>query len=154
MAIEMSKITDVYNQLIAQTNTLFLSKERLHNPYVLTENPDGIRKNAWGIRVNGATKEDLEFCDMSLSRSFDLILTRQFVSLAGDEDGFDSVTIELLEAQQSFAAMVYSYNELQIEDKIDKIDIVDISGITLETGLEKKFLNCIVSFNITISEKL
>lgn len=150
----MSKITDVYNQVMLKTNELFPSKERLHNPYNLIENPDGIRKNAWGMAVLGASNDTQDFCDLSIVRGFQLILTRQFVSLAGKEDGFDSVTVELLEAQQSFLEMVYSFNELLIEDKIDRIDIVDISGIELETGTEKKFLNCSVTFNITISERL
>ncbi|GEM_PF-6064827 len=150
----MTKITDVYNQLILKTNELFSTKERLHNPYNLLENPDLVRKNGWGVGVLEANQETQDFCDMTLSRSFQLVLTRQFISLVGKESGFDAVTVELLEAQQAFCSMVFSYNELQVEDKVDRIDLVNISGIELETGAEKKFLNCSVNFNIVISERL
>lgn len=150
----MSKISTVYAKLTDKTGKLFLTKQRLHNPYNLTENPDGIRRNGWGLAVNSANNETQDFCDLSLSRSFNLVLTRQFVSLAGKEDGFDSVSIELLEAQQSFLAMIYNPDELGITESIDRIDINEVSGIEFETTDEKKFLNCNITFTITISERL
>ena len=150
----MSKISDVYDQLTAKTEELFSSKVRLHNPYSVGENPDIIRKDGWGIRVLSATKEDIEFCNLTLNRSFELVLVKQFVSLAGKEDGFDSSTKSILEDQQSFCSMIYAYTRLELTEKISRVEINDISGIEFQVSDEKKFLTATVNFTITVSEKL
>lgn len=151
----MSKITTVYNSLIDVTAGLFFfGRTRLHNPYDIDENPDIVKKNAWGIKVNDANPEVQQYCDLSLSRSFTLVLVRNFVSLASKEDGFDAVTIDLIEAQQSFAQVLMSPSELAQPDLIDRIDIDNISGIQELTSGEKKYLLSEVTFTITISERI
>ena len=150
----MSKISDVYNSLIDEVGTLFSAKTRLHNPYNLDENPDIVKKNSWGIKVDSATKEDQQFCDLSISRRFTLVLVRQFISLASKEDGFDAATLDLLEAQQSFSQLIVSPDELGQQSYIDIINISDISGIQEMTSGEKKYLFSEVTFTITISESI
>lgn len=148
----MSKISNVYDALITETETLFTGKSRLHNPYELIENPEIVRKNAWGLRVETAQNPEQEFCQISIERTFTMVLVRQFVTLASKEDGFDSVTKELLESQQSFLGLIYSPTELMRQNDIDIIRIQNISGIEQLISEEKKFLFCEVTFTITISE--
>jgi hypothetical protein len=81
-----------------------------------------------------------------------MVFLRQFVSLAGKEDGFDAVTLGILEDQQSFSQLIFSPSELGVEPDIARIEIESISGIQeLATG-EKKYLFGEITFNITISE--
>jgi hypothetical protein len=148
----MSKISDVYDSLISETSSLFYTKSRLHNPYEPLENPEIVRKNAWGIRVESAISPTQEFCQMAIERTFTMVLVRQFISLASKEDGFDSVTKELLESQQSFLALVYSPSEIMKQNEIDIVTIQNVSGIQQLVDSEKKFLFCEVTFTITISE--
>jgi len=150
----MTQITDVYNALVTQLGTTLSGKIRLHNPYNLEENAAIVAKDSWGLRVENATKQDLEFCDLSLERSFTVVLMRQLVSLASKEDGFDAITLGMLEDQQSVAALLSSPNELGQESKIDFINITDISGIQEMTSGEKKYLFSEVAFTITISESI
>lgn len=148
----MSKISTVYSALISEIETLFPNKTRLHNPYSLDENPDLVRKDSWGLKVEGASREEIEYCNLSLSRTFTMVFLRQFVSLAGKEDGFDAVTLGILEDQQSFSQLIFSPSELGVEPDIVRIEIESISGIQeLATG-EKKYLFGEITFNITISE--
>ena len=148
----MSKITDVYSAVIDQIETLFPTKTRLHNAYNLEENPEIVRKDSWGLRVETATREDTEFCNLSLNRQFTIVFLRHFISLAGKEDGFDAVTVSILEDQQSFSNLFYSPSELGEQAIIDRIEISNISGIQeLATG-EKRYLYGEITFNILISE--
>lgn len=150
----MSRITNVYNALVTQLSTTLSGKIRLHNPYNLEENAAIVAKDSWGLRVESATKQDQEFCNLSLERSFTVVLMRQMVSLASKEDGFDAVTVGMLEDQQSVAALLSSPNELGQESIIDFINITDISGIQEMTSGEKKYLFSEVAFTITISESI
>jgi hypothetical protein len=148
----MSKISTVYTSLVSSITTALSAKTRLHNPYEIEENPEIIRKDAFGIRVLDATREDIEFCNLSLSRSFSIVLVRQFVSLSGKEDGFDSVTALILEDQQTVAGILFSPSEIDQQNSIDRIDITNISGIQELTAGEKRYLFGEVTFNILISE--
>jgi hypothetical protein len=148
----MSKISTVYSALITAIETAFPGKTRLHNPYQLEENPDLVRKDAWGIKVLEADREDIEYCNLSLNRSFSVVFLRHFVSLSGKEDGFDYVTGQILEDQQTLAQLLFSPTEIGEQGNIDRIEITSISGIQeLVTG-EKRYLFGEVTFNILISE--
>ena len=148
----MSKISTIYPAIISTIETLFPAKTRLHNPYNVEENPDLVRKNAWGLRVESAEKVDQEFCDLSLSRQYTVIFVRNFVSLQGKEDGFDATTVSILEDQQSLTSALYSTDRIGQSALIDIIDIVSISGVQELKTDEKKYLLCEVTFTITISE--
>lgn len=148
----MSKISTVYAALISSIETLYPLKTRLHNPYNLEENPDLVRKDSWGLKVEGANREDIEYCNLSLSRSFTMVFLRQFVSLAGKEDGFDVVTLGILEDQQLFSQLIFSPSELGVESDVARIEIESISGIQELASGEKKYLFGEITFNITISE--
>jgi hypothetical protein len=150
----MSKISTVYAAIISAINSNFAAKTRLHNPYQLEENPDIVRKDSWGIKVLEANQETVEFCNLSISRTFSVVFMRQFVSLAGKEDGFDVVTGLILEDQQTLSGILFSPTELNVQSSVDRIEITNISGIQeLATG-EKRYLFGEVTFNILISESI
>ena len=147
----MTKIESAYNSIIEACNDLYPMKSRLHNPYTLEENPDVIKKDSWGIRTNGANREEQDLCNLSLNRSFTFILIRQLVSLAGKEDGFDSITVKLLNDQQSFLERFYKSDNLGNLDNIDLVEIGDVSGIQSLVTDEKKYLFCEITFSIITS---
>jgi hypothetical protein len=148
----MTKISTVYSAIINKANQLYPNKTRLHNPYNLDENPDLVRKDSWGLKVQDASQETVEYCNLSLNRTFTIVFLRQFVSLASKEDGFDAVTASLLEDQQTFAQAIFSPNEIGQASNIDRIDITSISGIQEMTSGEKRYLFNELTFNILISE--
>lgn len=150
----MSKLSTVYSALISEINTLFPTKIRMHNANEVLSNPAMILKNSWGIIVGEASREDQEYCSLTLSRSYTIVLVRQFVSLNGKEDGFDAVNVAIMEDQQSLSALLHSPDELGVASEIDRIDVSPLSGITELTTGEEKFLAATVEFNIIISEAI
>lgn len=150
----MSKIGIVYPAVIDKIIELFPDKARMHNPYELLENPEICRKNAWGLRVESASREDLEFCDISINRTFTIVFVRQFVTLANKEDGFDAITVSMLEDQQTFLESFFSTDKIGQGDNIERIDIESISGVNELTGDEKKYLFSEITFNILINEAI
>jgi hypothetical protein len=150
----MSKIGIVYPAIIDKIITLFPTKARLHNPYELLENPEMCRKDAWGLKVESASREELEFCDISINRTFTIVFVRQFITLANKEDGFDAVTVSLIEDQQTFLEAFFSTDKIGQGDNIERIDIEAISGVNELVGDEKKYLFSEVTFNILINEAI
>jgi hypothetical protein len=148
----LSKIGTVYSAIVAQIEALYPSKLRLHNPYELTDNPEIVCKDSWGLRVEDANREDLEFCNLSVTRTFTIVFLRQFITLASKEDGFDTTTVNLLEDQQTFLNSFYSPDEINQQTNIDRIDFSGITGVREMTSNEKKYLFSEVTFTITISE--
>lgn len=148
----MSKISQTYDAIITKLNALYPAKQRLFNPYSLEENPEICRKDGWGLGVGDATRDEEEFCNLTLTRSFRFVLMRHFVTLAGKEDGFDSVTKSLLEDQQSFLNAFYATDQIGQGNIIERIDIDSISGITELAADEKKYLFNEVNFTITLNE--
>lgn len=150
----MSSITTIYNALIDELEALFPLKNRMHNPYNLDNNPDICKKDSWGLRVGDAEHVVNEFCTLSLKRTFTIVVMKNFVTLSSKEDGFDAVSVSLLEDQQSICQSLYSPAEIGQGSTIDIIDITSISGVQEMVSDEKKYLFSEVTFNITISEQI
>lgn len=147
----MTNVTVSYNAIIAKAESLFASKTRLHNPYELTDNPEIIMRNAWGLKVSPAERVDIEFCNLSISREYSFILLRQFATVGNSETAFDAVTVGLLEDQQTFLNHLWSQTELSIPDTIDEIQISNIGGIEFMQADQKKYLFTEITFRITVS---
>ena len=144
-------ISTVYDSIITKANTLFASKTRLHNPYEFSDNAEIMMKDAWGLKVNGAERLDIEFCNLSISRQYTLLLVRHFPTVGAAKDAFDSISKSLLEDQQLFLNLVYSPTELGVASLIDKIDINSIGGIEFNVSDQKKYLFIELTFTITLS---
>jgi len=150
----MTKISSVYDAIVTKTATLFPSKTRMHNPYEMTDNPEIILKNSYGIRVNSATRETVEFCNLYMVREFTFVMVRSFLTNGTKGTAFDDVSKLLLEDQQSFLSMIYSPSELDEQFSVERIEIGTVSGIEFMAANEKKYLLCEITFTITISESV
>jgi hypothetical protein len=148
------KVETVYDAVVSKLVALYPTKQRLFNPYSLLENPEIVRKDSYGIAVNDAVREELDFCKLSIAREFRFVLIRQFVTLAGKEDGFDAVTKSLLADQQTFLNAFFATDQIGQGDNIDRIDFNSISGIQQIEDGEKKYLFNEITFTITISESV
>ena len=147
----MSNISTAYDAIITRANALFASKTRLHNPYELSDNAEIMTKDAWGLKVNGAERLDIEFCNLSISREYTFILMRQFPTVGAASSAFDTITKALLEDQQVFLNNIWSPTELGIQNDIDQININSIGGIDFMNADQKKYLFTELTFTITLS---
>lgn len=144
-------ISSTYDAIISKAGALFTAKTRLHNPYELSDNAEIVTKDAWGLKVNGAERLDIEFCNLSISRQYTFVLVRQFPTVGSAKDAFDSISKSLLEDQQTFLNNVWSPAELGAPDDIDQISINSIGGIEFMTADQKKYLFNELTFTITLS---
>lgn len=145
-------ISTVYDAIVNKAGILFPSKQRIHNPYELSDNPELIMKDSWGLKVGSAERIDIEFCNLSVKREYVFILVRQFATVGNKEEAFDTVSKSLLEDQQTFMNSFYSPSEIGLPSSIDQIEISSIGGIEFNTADQKKYLFCELTFNITLSE--
>lgn len=150
----MSKVSTVYDSLITKLVEIFPSKTRMHNPYEFRDNAELMIKDAFGVRVGPATRAEMEFNKLTLSRSFTVVFARSFATTGSAADAFDAVSKLILEDQQTFLNNIYSPNELGAQTAIDQIEINDISGVDFVATNEKKFISSEVQFTITISESV
>ncbi|MEY3882115.1 MAG: hypothetical protein RIQ94_2911 [Pseudomonadota bacterium] len=147
----MSDISTIYDAIITKVDALFSGKLRIHNPYELSDNPELITKDSWGLKVETCDIEDMEFCKLTTTRQFAILFIRQFATIGNKEDAFDAVSKLILEDQQTLLNNLYSPTELDQNSIIDKIDIVNISGIEFTQSNQKKYLFCEIGFKITNS---
>jgi hypothetical protein len=143
--------TQIYNSILSSVSALFPNKQRIHNPYELSDNPELIMKDSWGIKVGQSSLVELVFCNLSTEREYSLLLIRQFASVGSKDTAFDAVTTSILEDQALLLDVLHSPNELGIPDIINNLVIGNISGIEFMQANEKKYLFCEVAFNITTS---
>lgn len=148
------KISTVYDAIITKVEALFPLKQRLHNPYELSDNPELIAKDSWGLKVGSATREELDFCNLSIGRDFTLILIRQFATVGSKDDAFDTISKLILEDQQTLLNNLWSPTELNQQTIIDQITLESIGGIDFQETNQKKYLFCEIAFRITMSESL
>ena len=148
------KISTIYDAIVSKCNALFPNKQRLHNPYELTDNPELIMNDAWGLKVLTSSYVENEFCNLTNSREFSLILTRGFATVGSKGDAFDVVTKLLLEDQNTLINNFYSTSELGIPSTIDQIEITFISGLDFMINNQKSLLYCEMIIKITMSESL
>lgn len=148
------KISTIYDSIVSKMNVLFPSKQRLHNPYELSDNPEIIAKDSWGLKIGSASREEIDYCNLSIAREFTLILIRQFATVGNKEDAFDAISKLLMEDQQTVLNNLWSTSELNQQSIIDQIVFESIGGIDFQETNQKKYLFCEITFRITISESL
>lgn len=150
----MSSISSVYDAIIARMGALFPSKTRLHNPYELSDNAEITTRDAWGLRVGVASQDIIEFCNFTSDREMTIVLQRQFPTTGKEPTAFDAITKSILEDQKTIVDNLFSPSELGVPNDIDKIDIVNISGIQFNQDDQKKYIFVEISFTITTSAAL
>lgn len=143
--------TTIYNAIVSKAETLFPSKARIPNPYELSDNPELILKDAWGLKVGSAELVDIEYCNLSIGREYTFLLTRQFATLGSAKDAFDASTVAMLEDQQTMLNHLHSQSELGIPNDIDEITISNVGGIDFMVTDQKKYLFLELTFRITLS---
>lgn len=150
----MSNISTVYTAIISKLSEIYPNKTRIFNPYELKDNASIVMKDSYGLKVNEATREDLDFCKLSVSRSFTLVLVRGLATTSNNDAAFDPVSMAILEDQQLFLNAFWSPSEIGAPGSIDRIDFSNIGGIEFVVSDEKKFLFSEIEFTILISESV
>jgi hypothetical protein len=74
----MSKITSLYDYFVDRIEMVLPNHLRLSDPYLFVRNTESEKRQGWGLTVlNGENTFTQISCDLILSQSFQVILTRQ-----------------------------------------------------------------------------
>ena len=149
----MSKISTVYDQLLTTLAALYPNKSRLINAYDPEDNPDGLLRDGYGLKLGDAPIVNDEFCNFSSDRLFSIVLTREVLAI-GEVTPVDAATKLMLEdiytAQKDFS----NADQIGIESSIEKIDLGTSSGVTYFVGEKIKFISMEFSVNIQVTETI
>lgn len=150
----MSKITTVYDTLLSSLATLFSSKTRIFDAYSLTDNPEHILRDGYGLAYLGNEGLSGEFNSQVDSHTFEIPLTREVVHTEDQVDRFDTQAKGIIEDAYSVRFMLSEYDKLGIPTSIDQIVLGSTTGITRVNVGQSKFITLSISFTVQVTEAL
>ncbi|MEM5807968.1 MAG: hypothetical protein QW818_02445 [Candidatus Aenigmatarchaeota archaeon] len=147
-----TRITLVYDKLITEISALFPQKRRLLDPYNLTQNPERILADGWGLRKGSVDLALREFNTITDAHNFTFILTSELVRSETQINLVDDVVKSLAEDLFLFRERIYRYDELGITQDVTQIDMGSASGIEEIISGNGRFLTLSVEFTVHITE--
>lgn len=148
----MSKISDVYDQLLIKMAELFPNKKRIPYPKAIERNDDNFLKNSWGIWIGAVRIEQIDFCRHHFSREVEIILSKEVLRLEHDTANLDNAIKGLLEDSLLITKEFDRPEQIGIADKIQKIELISNNGIDEVFTETSIYMYTSIIFEITISE--
>lgn len=134
----MTKVSTVYDYYITQLTSLFPSKERIPNPYSLEDNSFPFLRDSWGLRLGGHTLVRNEFCKISQSYNFIVVLCREVLRTDHNSTTFDTVAKNL--SEDIFTVREFFYDVDNMNSNIDRIDLGATDAISSFVAGKNNFL--------------
>jgi hypothetical protein len=149
----MSKITTVYDTIIAEMIKLFPDKQRISNPYDLSNNSETKLKDSWGIKMSpsGASGINL-FPYHTEARDFSIVLCRRVYKLKEDSAALDAPLKALMEDAKTVICRMMAADQLGIPDSVGKIDFASNSGIEFTRADSQESISTEIKFSVDIME--
>lgn len=144
----MSKVSEVYDNMIARLAAVLPQHNRLAIPSVVEVNPEPFLRQGYGVKLGqGRNTERYIDSHMSTARSLTVVLTREAVMLANDPEGFAAAEKALLEDAVLVQKDFESHETLN-SNFISNTKYVNDSGVDMIASLEGSgvFLVCEVTF--------
>jgi len=150
----MSNISDVVERIPVAMQELFPAKTRIPYPYFPERNNARFMNDGWGMIIGSANFEQLETCGFVVNRQISIIFTRSMFRLESKTQELDDIIEGLLEDVYTVQKSFYNQSQLDISEKIARVDIVDVSAPTEVNSEKESFLSMTASFNFWIFEQL
>ena len=144
----MTKITSVYSTCIDILEALFPTKDRIPNPYSLSDNDNPHLRNAWGLKHNGSDRQPYELCNRRVKSNWSVILTKEFLKLDTHETIFDDLTLALLEDAEAVQEKFYERNNLN-DPNVISVNVTSISPLNTVFGDKFSYLSveCLIEID-------
>lgn len=150
----MSKISTVYDALLARLAAIFPGKTRIPNAYDVANNTDLFLRNGWGLRIASSNYFEMEFNTYANDRGFAVVLTREVIKIDTQTDQIDVISKLLLEDVNTLQKELINPSQLGVLDSIEIINLSSTTGITEVFTNNEKFLSIEVSFSTKIAESI
>jgi hypothetical protein len=150
----MSKITTVYDTILTALTAIFPEKTRLNDPYTLSDNPEHLLRDGYGLR-KGSTEQGIsELCSLSEIHGFEVSLCREIVRTESQDVPLDDEVKGLLEDAFELRERVYRYDELGIDTDITNVTLGSVSEVSSFVANKGKFITVSVAFNVQVTENI
>ena len=133
---------------------LFPNKTRIPYPYFLERNNARFMTDGFGMIIGSANFEQLETCGFVVNRSISIVFTRSMFRLESKTSELDEIIEGLLEDVYTVQKNFYNQSQLDISEKIARVDITDVSAPEEVNSEKESFLSMTASFNFWIFEQL
>ena len=150
----MSKISTVYDTLLTVLSAIFPEKTRLFYPYSLTDNPEHVLRDGYGLIKTSTEPVPSELCRFNDAHGFDVVLTREVVRAESQLTPVDEKVKALLEDAFELRERVYRYDELGIATDITNVSLGSVSAVEEFLTGKSKFISVVVSFVVNVTEDL
>lgn len=144
-----TKITTIRNALVsAVASALATDYQRIPNPYSAGDNNALILNKGYGVAIGPGQKVDLEVCNMSIDRTFNVILVRVAAASEHDITTRDSIEAALCEDIQAIR-LELERNSNTLSGNAVRTDYLGDSGIEFLVNPDSGFKY--YSTNISVS---
>lgn len=146
-----TKISNIYDDILTELETLFPDKDRIYNPYSLVDNPSIILRDSYGLRVEEAEGVNRDFTTYSRFRNFAIVLTREVVKTDAQEDAFDAPAKALLEDINKLQKHFLGPDEFNSATNIDIVNLAGLSGIEFFYFDKTNYIAMDITLSIQVS---
>ena len=150
----MSKISTIFDTLLTTIAALYPSKTRIPNPYIIDDNSNQFLRDGYGLRISPETPSDSEFCRFSRTRTFGIVLTKEVITTDSQTSQLDTASKALLEDVYTIQKDFMNYDQIGINDSIEKIDMLGTSAIEFYKGEFIDIISIEVLFNIQVTDDI
>jgi len=148
----MSKISTVYDTLLTTLATIFSEKTRVNDPYTITDNPEHLIRDGYGLRKSDSFPAESEFCVFNDNHGFEVILTREIVRAESQDTPLDVEVKGLLEDAYELRERLDRYDELGISTDITQITLGGVSAVAPFITGKGKFISVVVAFTVQVTQ--
>jgi hypothetical protein len=145
----MSKISTVFDTISTDLATLFPTKTDIPYPESLSDNPETLLRNGYGVTFEGSTLNGDEFCGYAIDYNFKIILTKEFVDFDSNYSNDDTTKKELLEDVYLVQKDFYNVDKIGLGDNVERISLGSVSPIqSLDNKRKIRYVELNLTFNI------
>ena len=149
----MSKISIIYDKLREIIPTILVGRTELPNPYSLINNPSIFLKKGWGLAVSEGVKSEIEtYCHDFETRTFTIVITDHLASLNNSHEAMAVKTKDILEEIRSVKNRFLAFDQITIDDSIEKIEFESCSGLEFLASNDVSYLVASITIAIDFSE--
>jgi hypothetical protein len=153
----MSLISDIYDEVKSRVTAQLPSHKLLPNPYRVESNPETFLRQGVGIKINEAVNtEEIVNCSISIDRSIQIAVTRQYYTTELDRNNLEDVEKILLEDFALITHDVEKNPNLNITalNEYPHIKYVSDNGIELVFDDKDNFIKIVGNFTVKYFENL